>query len=68
MKSLELDKSSKARKGSIGDADPQIATDRLTTIEKEENDEAIAEDRDSSIGCLSDDEEEEEEIKDPKDQ
>ena len=68
MKSLEFEK--KSRKRSIVQRDAQAETDGLTTIDKLDKDdnEVAVDERDSSVGNLGDDEEEEEELKDPKDQ
>ena len=61
-------KNKDSRGGSLEEVVDHVpATDRLVT-EKDEVAEVPIEGRDSSIGCLGDDEEEEEEIKDPKDQ
>ena len=63
MKSLDMGESPSARRGSIGTDQPQPASERLTTMEREGYVQGAADDHDSSVGCLGDDEEEEAELK-----
>ena len=66
MRSLEIRQNPIERKGSVGtDQEAPLASERLTTLEKE-NIQGEIDEHNSSVGNLGDDEEEEEEIKENK--